>query len=224
MQSLNQPLPPAPEAGVEPNIVALWTALYDAHTEIACLMLRTGVEKFDLIQSFHACKQEEGKPVADYVLKMKGYVEAMERGSEILEKGTFMCILAELQKKGAKLALAQFFGIKKELLIKELFSCTWAHGVRAKVEALEVLTSGDVRSVKRDTLTNSTQRSVKCIFIGYQRNMGTIFYLPPENKIVVARYDESLRSVLISLRIRGEGGVDLEEFQEEEDTNTFCNH
>ncbi|GJY30431.1 hypothetical protein Tco_0413926 [Tanacetum coccineum] len=31
--------PPAPEAGVEPNIVAQWTALYDAHTEIACLML-----------------------------------------------------------------------------------------------------------------------------------------------------------------------------------------
>ncbi|GJT86907.1 hypothetical protein Tco_1068624 [Tanacetum coccineum] len=36
---------------------------------------QAGVEKFDLIQSFHACKQEEGKPVADYILKMKGYVE-----------------------------------------------------------------------------------------------------------------------------------------------------
>ncbi|GKC23241.1 retrotransposon protein, putative, ty1-copia subclass [Tanacetum coccineum] len=35
------------------------------------------VEKFDLIQSFHACKQE-GKPVADYVLKMKEYVEKLE--------------------------------------------------------------------------------------------------------------------------------------------------
>ncbi|GJX13326.1 retrotransposon protein, putative, ty1-copia subclass [Tanacetum coccineum] len=83
-------------------------ALYDAHTEIACLMLgsmsselhrqfelhypydmiqelgsmfekQAEVEKFDLIQSFHACKQEEGKPVADYVLKMKGYVEQLER-------------------------------------------------------------------------------------------------------------------------------------------------
>ncbi|GJT40576.1 retrotransposon protein, putative, ty1-copia subclass [Tanacetum coccineum] len=39
---------------------------------------QAGVEKFDLIQSFHACKQEEGKPVADYVLKMKGYVEQLE--------------------------------------------------------------------------------------------------------------------------------------------------
>ncbi|GJR82586.1 retrotransposon protein, putative, ty1-copia subclass [Tanacetum coccineum] len=84
-----------------------WTSLLDAHTEIACLMLgsmtpelhrqfelhypydmvqelrsmfekQARVEKFDLIQSFHACKQEEGKSVADYVLKMKGYVEQLE--------------------------------------------------------------------------------------------------------------------------------------------------
>ncbi|GJW42677.1 NB-ARC domains-containing protein [Tanacetum coccineum] len=90
-----------------------WTTLYDAHTEIACLMLgsmtpelhrqfelyypfdmiqelrsmfekQAGVEKFDLIQSFHACKQEEGKPVADYVLKMKGYVEKLERLGYVL--------------------------------------------------------------------------------------------------------------------------------------------
>ncbi|GJS15342.1 hypothetical protein Tco_0409814 [Tanacetum coccineum] len=36
------------------------------------------VERFDPIQTFHACKQEEGKPVAAYVLKMKGYVEQLE--------------------------------------------------------------------------------------------------------------------------------------------------
>ncbi|GJR09747.1 zinc finger, CCHC-type containing protein [Tanacetum coccineum] len=108
MHVIEQPLPPAPEPVTEPNVVDQWTTLYDAHTEIACLMLgsmtpelhrqfelyypfdmihelrsmfekQAGVEKFDLIQSFHACKQEEGKPVADYVLKMKGYVEQLER-------------------------------------------------------------------------------------------------------------------------------------------------
>ncbi|GJQ97271.1 retrotransposon protein, putative, ty1-copia subclass [Tanacetum coccineum] len=40
---------------------------------------QAGVEKFDLIQSFHACKQEEGKSVSDYLLKMKGYVEQLEQ-------------------------------------------------------------------------------------------------------------------------------------------------
>ncbi|GJQ94392.1 putative retrotransposon protein [Tanacetum coccineum] len=62
MHVIQQPLPPSPEAGAEPNIVAQWTSLYDAHTEIACLMLG-----------------KEGKSVDDYVLKMKGYVEQLER-------------------------------------------------------------------------------------------------------------------------------------------------
>ncbi|GKB51631.1 retrotransposon protein, putative, ty1-copia subclass [Tanacetum coccineum] len=82
-------------------------AVYDAHNEVSCLMIgsmtpelhrqfenstpyemlqelksmfekQAGVERFDLIQTFHACKQEEGKPVAQYVLKMKGYVEQLE--------------------------------------------------------------------------------------------------------------------------------------------------
>ncbi|GKD94847.1 hypothetical protein Tco_1374684, partial [Tanacetum coccineum] len=86
MYVIKQPLPPAPKPVAEPEIVAQWTALYDAHTKIACLMLgsmtpelhrqfkmmypydmihelrsmfekQAGVEKFDLIQSFHACKQ-----------------------------------------------------------------------------------------------------------------------------------------------------------------------
>ncbi|GJX62742.1 retrotransposon protein, putative, ty1-copia subclass [Tanacetum coccineum] len=40
---------------------------------------QAGVERFDLIQTFHACKQEKGKPVAAYVLQMKGYVDQVER-------------------------------------------------------------------------------------------------------------------------------------------------
>nr|GEX20019.1 hypothetical protein [Tanacetum cinerariifolium] len=39
---------------------------------------QAAVERFDLIQTFYACKQEEGKPVAAYVLQMKGYVDQLE--------------------------------------------------------------------------------------------------------------------------------------------------
>nr|GEZ80168.1 hypothetical protein [Tanacetum cinerariifolium] len=82
--------------------MADWNAVYDAHNEVACLMLgsmtpelhrqfknyapyemlqelksmfekQAEVERFDLIQTFLACKEEEGKPVATYVLQMKGY-------------------------------------------------------------------------------------------------------------------------------------------------------
>ncbi|GJR76048.1 retrotransposon protein, putative, ty1-copia subclass [Tanacetum coccineum] len=41
--------------------------------------------------------------------------------------------------------------------------------------------------VKRDTPDKLQQRSVKCIFVGYPKEtMGYYFYIPPENKIVVA--------------------------------------
>ncbi|GKD87656.1 retrotransposon protein, putative, ty1-copia subclass [Tanacetum coccineum] len=39
---------------------------------------QVGVEWFDLIQTFHACKPEEGKSVGPYVIKMKNYVEQLE--------------------------------------------------------------------------------------------------------------------------------------------------
>nr|GFC21853.1 zinc finger, CCHC-type [Tanacetum cinerariifolium] len=45
---------------------------------------QAGVERFDLVQTFHACKQKEGKPVDAYILKMKGYVEQLERLGYVL--------------------------------------------------------------------------------------------------------------------------------------------
>ncbi|GJR14429.1 retrotransposon protein, putative, ty1-copia subclass [Tanacetum coccineum] len=110
---IEQPIPPAPAANSEANVLAEWNALYDAYNEVACLMLgsmtpelhrqfenyspydmlqelksmfekQAGVERFDLIQTFHACKHEEGKPVGAYVLKMKDYVEQLERLGYVL--------------------------------------------------------------------------------------------------------------------------------------------
>ncbi|GJR16235.1 retrotransposon protein, putative, ty1-copia subclass [Tanacetum coccineum] len=56
--------------------------------------------------------------------------------------------------------------------------------------------------VKRDTPDKLQQRSVKCIFIGYLKEMmGYYFYFPPKNKIVVARYAEFLEKNLISQEV-----------------------
>ncbi|GJS03080.1 hypothetical protein Tco_0319588 [Tanacetum coccineum] len=56
MHVIEQPLPPAPEPVVEPDIVAQWTALYDAHIEMACLMLGSMTpelhRQFDCFSSF----------------------------------------------------------------------------------------------------------------------------------------------------------------------------
>ncbi|GJV30338.1 hypothetical protein Tco_1386786 [Tanacetum coccineum] len=47
---------------------------------------QAGVERFDLIQTFHACKQEEGKPIGPYVIKMKNYVAQLERLGYVLPR------------------------------------------------------------------------------------------------------------------------------------------
>ncbi|GJZ77304.1 hypothetical protein Tco_0641976 [Tanacetum coccineum] len=68
--------------------------------------------------------------------------------------------------------------------------------------------------VKRDTPDKLQQRSVKCIFIGYLKEMmGYYFYFPPENKIVVARYAEFLEKNLISQEVSGRA-EELEEIQD----------
>ncbi|GJY02584.1 hypothetical protein Tco_0360736 [Tanacetum coccineum] len=105
---IEQPLPAAPAADSAANVLVEWNAIYDVYNEVACLILgsmtpelhrqfensspydmikelksmfekQAGVKRFDLIQTFHACKQEEGKPVVAYVLQMKGYVDQLER-------------------------------------------------------------------------------------------------------------------------------------------------
>ncbi|GKD72927.1 retrotransposon protein, putative, ty1-copia subclass [Tanacetum coccineum] len=70
--------------------------------------------------------------------------------------------------------------------------------------------------VKRDTTEKLQQRSFKGIFIGYPKEtMGYYFYFPPENKIVVVRYDEFFEKNLISQEVSGRA-VELEEIQDED--------
>nr|GEY72624.1 hypothetical protein [Tanacetum cinerariifolium] len=86
MYVTEQPIPPALTADSAANVLAEWNAVYDAHNEKLKSMFekQTGVERFDLIQTFHACKQEEGKSVSQYVLKMEGYVKQLERLGYVL--------------------------------------------------------------------------------------------------------------------------------------------
>ncbi|GJT38945.1 hypothetical protein Tco_0938810 [Tanacetum coccineum] len=82
---IEHPLPAAPAANSEAQVLLEWNTVYDAYNEVACLIFelkamfekQDGVERFDIIQTFHACKQEEGKPVAAYVIQMKGYVDQL---------------------------------------------------------------------------------------------------------------------------------------------------
>nr|GEU77421.1 retrotransposon protein, putative, Ty1-copia subclass [Tanacetum cinerariifolium] len=60
MHVIEQPIPLAPAA----NVLAKWNAVYDPHNEVACLMLE----------------------ISQYVLKMKEYVEQLERLGYVLQQ------------------------------------------------------------------------------------------------------------------------------------------
>ncbi|GJX18545.1 retrotransposon protein, putative, ty1-copia subclass [Tanacetum coccineum] len=85
---IEQPIPPAPAANSEANVLAEQFenySPYDMLQELKSMFEKQArVERFDLIQTFHACKHEEGKPVGAYVLKMKDYVEQLERLGYVL--------------------------------------------------------------------------------------------------------------------------------------------
>nr|GEY00229.1 hypothetical protein [Tanacetum cinerariifolium] len=84
---IEQPIPPAPAADFAENVLADWNAVYDAHNEVACLMF--GSMTPELHRQFenyapYEMLQEEGKPVAAYVLKMKRYVDQLKRLGYVL--------------------------------------------------------------------------------------------------------------------------------------------
>ncbi|GJW69469.1 retrotransposon protein, putative, ty1-copia subclass [Tanacetum coccineum] len=102
------------------------------------------------------------------------------------------------------------------------------HGQAPKLSYLKVW--GCEALVKRDTLTNPDKlepRSIKCIFIGYPKEiMGYSFYYPPENKVLIARNAKFLENSLITQ----EASKSLEDLEiiQEEDTHpsidTSLNH
>ncbi|GKD60860.1 retrotransposon protein, putative, ty1-copia subclass [Tanacetum coccineum] len=70
--------------------------------------------------------------------------------------------------------------------------------------------------IKRDMTNKHESRSIKCIFVGYLKEiMGYNSYYPPENKICVARYDEFFKNNLISHEASG-NTVDFDEIQRED--------
>nr|GEX57014.1 zinc finger, CCHC-type [Tanacetum cinerariifolium]GEX61598.1 zinc finger, CCHC-type [Tanacetum cinerariifolium] len=70
--------------------------------------------------------------------------------------------------------------------------------------------------VKREPLNKLESRSIKCIFVGYPKEMmGYYFYYPTKNKIFVARYVEFSESNLISQEASG-SLLDFDEIQRED--------
>ncbi|GJU42635.1 hypothetical protein Tco_1195592 [Tanacetum coccineum] len=213
---IEQPIPPAPPAaGSIDQAFMKWSAIYDAHNEVDCLMLgsmtpklhrqfensspydmiqelksmfekQAGVERFDLIQTFHACKQEEGKSVGSFVIKMKGHMEQLKRLGYVLRKG-------KGKGKGKdKLVYAPKPKNPKPSAKEHPSKDDACHHYKEvgnwKRNCLVYL----AKLMKKKKNTGSVSS------LGYPKEtMGYCFYFPHENKIVVARYAEFLEKSLI---------------------------
>ncbi|PWA40573.1 zinc finger, CCHC-type [Artemisia annua] len=107
-EKLNEALPEAPADNATAAVRNAYNRRKNEQQEVACLMLASMIpelqknlenlaafdmlrelkvmfeqqaeqELFDTVRSFHACKQEEGQSVSSYVMKMKGYLDQMDR-------------------------------------------------------------------------------------------------------------------------------------------------
>ncbi|XP_071694520.1 uncharacterized protein [Rutidosis leptorrhynchoides] len=125
---LDGPVPEEPPANATKSIRDAWTKHTDDSTEVACLMLATMIpnlqkdlehhdafemlkqlkemfqqqarqQRFETVRALHACKMAEGTSVSSYILKMKSYIDQLERlGSSIGPELAIDLILNSLPK------------------------------------------------------------------------------------------------------------------------------
>ncbi|GJY83064.1 retrotransposon protein, putative, ty1-copia subclass [Tanacetum coccineum] len=197
MHVIEQPLPPAPEAGAEPNIET------QSLKRSKCLKMKLIIKLGKPLRQYDhiGVAKTLAKSIKDY-LKANGIVQQLtppytpqhNRVSERRNRTLFR------------------YGIEQNTILNYGMEKFQTSVILYKDWGCEAL------YIKRERLTQLEQRSVKCIFIGYPKEtMGYYFYFPLENKIVVARYAEFFEKRLISQEISGRV-VELEEIQEEEDT------
>nr|GEY71803.1 retrotransposon protein, putative, Ty1-copia subclass [Tanacetum cinerariifolium] len=231
--------------------VMMWNAIYDAHNKVACLMLgsmtpelhrqfenvspyemlqefksifekQAGVEWFDLIQTFHACKQEEAKPIGLYVIKMKNYVAQLERLGYVLPQDLSVGLILNG-------LTSDFVGFETTIsitwrrrLINYMLCLLSMRGVYFKKDA----TTNMVRSMMNlttlplsfwDYALESAARILNIVPTkkDTQKKRWVTISTSHRKKIVVARYAEFFEKNLLSQEVSGRAR-ELEEIQDED--------
>nr|GEU83517.1 retrotransposon protein, putative, Ty1-copia subclass [Tanacetum cinerariifolium] len=182
-------------------------------------------ELLQTMREFHSCKQEEGRSVTSYVLKIKSYIDNLERFGHHVSLGlrhkhevfeTFEVFQKEVENQLGRIIKSLRSDRGDEYMSQDFLDHLKDHGIIAhhtppytpqhngvsERRNRTLLDMGCEELVKRDTLTKPDKlkpMSIKCIFIGYpKKTMGYYFYYPPENKVLVARNVEFLKNSLIT--------------------------
>nr|GEV81964.1 hypothetical protein [Tanacetum cinerariifolium] len=243
MYIIEQPLPAAPAADYEANVLAEWNALYDAYNEVACLMLGSmtlelhrqfeNYSPYEMLQELKSMfekqagvKRHVSRQGASYFITFTndyshyGYVYLLKHKHE--ENRTLLDIVRSMMNLTTPplsfwdYALESATRILNMVPTKKVDKTPYEllYGKVPNLSYLKVW--GCEVLLKRDTPDKLQQRSVKCIFIGYpKKTIGYYFYFPHENKIVVARYAEFFVKNLITQEVSGRT-IDLKEIQDED--------
>nr|GEU32591.1 hypothetical protein [Tanacetum cinerariifolium] len=86
----------------DPDTIDKYYETVNLEQEVACLMLLDEVKQklFETVKAIYACKQEDGQSVSSYLLKMKSYLDTLERLGYVMsnELGVSL-ILNSINKK-----------------------------------------------------------------------------------------------------------------------------
>ncbi|GJV08627.1 hypothetical protein Tco_1346283 [Tanacetum coccineum] len=96
---LEQPIPAMPVPPAGQNLEQL--GAYDMLKELKTLYVQQAKQELlQTVRKFHTCKQEEGQSVSSYVLKMKSYIDNLERHGHVMTQNLAVSlILVSLRKE-----------------------------------------------------------------------------------------------------------------------------
>nr|GEX79494.1 hypothetical protein [Tanacetum cinerariifolium] len=206
--SIEQPLPAAPAADSDAQVLAEWNALYDAYNKVACFMLGSMTPELHS-NGIYEIDMHDLVPNINSI-----YNVSTKRAKHNLDS-TYLwhCRLAHISKKHIK--KLQQKGLLKSTDDESFDQCvsclsgkmtrkSFLNRPERAIDLLEIIHTnvcGLLRHVSRQGYLKET--------------MGYYFYFPPENKIVVVRYAEFFGKNLITQEVNGRA-IDLEEIQDED--------
>nr|GEV14190.1 zinc finger, CCHC-type [Tanacetum cinerariifolium] len=111
---------------------------------------QTKQELFEMVKEFHACKQKDGQSVSPYLLKMKGYLDKLERLGYLMPNELGVSLILNSLNKDYEQFIQNYNMHSMEKTIVELHAMYKLHekGIPKKAETPDVLTIRECRIQK----------------------------------------------------------------------------
>ncbi|GKA37250.1 putative retrotransposon protein [Tanacetum coccineum] len=234
-------LPQAPVSSCGQHVAPEGLAAHMLGSKDQKRLARAEQELLQTTRDFHACKQEEGQSVSSYVLRMKGYIDNLERLGHPVTLGLAVSLILIGLRKEFDGFVQNYNMHSLGKTVNELHAMLKLHEQtlnlpKNNAPALHAIRAGKVQ--KGHWKRNCPQYLAELLKkkknaasgagggSGFPKRKMISFYYPPENKVLVARNAEFLENNLIDQEASG-SLEDLEIIQEEDthpSIDTSLNH